>query len=61
VYVDISKTIKQKCDAMALYESELPPFPHPRSQKALMTIAQRWGINVGMEYAEAFILVRELL
>jgi LmbE family N-acetylglucosaminyl deacetylase len=61
VYVDISKTVKKKCDAMAFYESEFFPFPHPRSPRALMTIAERWGINVGMEYAEAFALVRELL
>lgn len=61
VYVDIADTIEQKCKAMELYESEIRPYPHPRSAEALRVNAQHWGIYVGMEYAEAFSLVRELL
>ena len=58
VFVDISATLETKVQAMALYESEARPFPHPRSPEALRAIAWRWGSVVGVEAAEAFELVR---
>ena len=58
VFVDISATLEPKVQAMALYQSEARPFPHPRSSEALRAIAQRWGSVVGVEYAEAFELIR---
>ena len=61
VFVDISATLETKVRAMALYESEARPFPHPRSPQALRAIAQRWGSAVGVEAAEAFELVRVVL
>lgn len=57
VFVDISDTIEAKVQAMQLYESEVQPFPHPRSIKNLKIIAQRWGSNVGLNTAEAFELI----
>jgi LmbE family N-acetylglucosaminyl deacetylase len=61
VYVDITDTIVRKCKAMGLYKSEARPYPHPRSTKALKIKAQNLGVHVGMAYAEAFSLVRELI
>jgi LmbE family N-acetylglucosaminyl deacetylase len=58
VFVDINETIEQKLDAFMCYESEIREFPHPRSLKALKNIARGWGSKVGMEYAEAFELIR---
>ncbi len=60
VFVDVSETISEKIRTMAYYEGESRPFPHPRSSEALRIIAQRWGIAVGLEYAEAFELVRSI-
>ena len=60
VFVDISATQETKMQAMALYESEARPFPHPRSPKALRAIARRWGSTVGVEAGEAFELVRSM-
>ena len=60
VFVDISATLETKVQAMALYESEARPFPHPRSPEALQAIARRWGSAVGVEAAEAFELVRSV-
>jgi LmbE family N-acetylglucosaminyl deacetylase len=57
-FVDISATLETKIQAMALYESEARPFPHPRSPEALRAIARRWGSVVGLEAAEAFDLIR---
>ena len=60
VFADISATLDQKIAAMATYESEARPFPHPRSGRALRAIAERWGSTAGLEAAEAFELVRAI-
>ena len=52
--------LETKVRAMALYESEARPFPHPRSPEALRALARRWGSAVGLEAVEAFELVREV-
>ena len=60
VFVDISATLETKVQAIALYESEARPFPHPRSAEALRALARRWGSVVGLEAAESFVLARSL-
>ena len=65
VYIDISATLDEKLRAFEAYRttfiSEVRPYPHPRSPEALRVYAQQRGIAVGMQAAEAFILVRDLL
>lgn len=60
VFVDISATLENKVQAMALYKSEARPFPHPRSPRVIDAIARRWGSVVGCEAAEAFELIRTI-
>lgn len=60
VFVDIKDTIEQKLEAFRYYESELKEFPHPRSLEALKNNAKQWGSKVGLEYVEAFELIRAL-
>lgn len=60
VFVDVSPIIETKIQAMQIYASEVRPFPHPRSPEALQAIARRWGSVVGVEYAEAFELIRSV-
>lgn len=60
VFVDIGGTIDKKLKAMRCYQSEIRDYPHPRSIKALKTIAARWGTVVGKEYVEAFELIRRV-
>lgn len=60
VFVDISETLEIKIKAMALYESEVRNFPHPRSSKSLRAIAHRWASVVGCEAVEAFELIRAI-
>ncbi len=60
VFVDITNTIEVKINAMQMYETEKRAFPHPRSPDALRTIARRWGSVTGLEYAEAFELIRSI-
>lgn len=60
VFRDISDTIDRKISALSCYESEIRTFPHPRSPEVLRINAQRWGSVVGVEYAEAFELIRSV-
>ena len=60
VFVDIGDTLETKIRAMQLYETEIRPFPHPRSWESLRANAQRWGSVAGCHAAEAFQLIRSL-
>jgi LmbE family N-acetylglucosaminyl deacetylase len=60
VFQDITATIDRKIEAMQLYETEVRPFPHPRSPEALRACSRRWGTVIGVEAAEAFQLVRSV-
>jgi len=61
VYVDIKNTLKYKIKAMACYRSELKEFPHPRSVKGITVLSEKRGMEAGLENAEAFILVKEII
>lgn len=61
VYFDISDTLEAKIKGMGCYKSESAKYPHPRSPESLSALAQHRGSNVGMKYAEAFMLLREVL
>lgn len=60
VFVDISATLERKVQAMELYESEVRPFPHPRSPEALRALARWRGSMAGLKAAEAFALIRSV-
>ncbi|WP_132057807.1 PIG-L deacetylase family protein [Halorussus amylolyticus] len=57
-YVDISETIELKIQAMSEIDTEIEEWPHPRSEKGIRTKAQQRGMEVGMDYAEAYRIVR---
>lgn len=59
-FVDISQTINDKLKAMECYTTEIREYPHPRSLRALKSRAEYWGQIAGVEYAEAFELVRKI-
>lgn len=58
VFYDISETIDIKLRALEEYKTELREYPHPRSLEGVKFIAKCWGVKVGLEYAEAFKVVR---
>ena len=60
VFFDISETMDLKIKAMAEYKTELKEFPHPRSLESIRQNARLWGIKIGLKYAEAFKLVRQV-
>ena len=59
IFVELSqKNVQAKILGMESYKFEKRNYPHPRSPEALRIVSQRYGIQVGCEYAEAFMLVR---
>lgn len=60
-YVDISQTIDIKIKAMEAYKHGLKEFPHPRSIKGIVSLANVRGMTIGVNSAEAFIMVREII
>ncbi|HOL47932.1 MAG TPA: PIG-L family deacetylase, partial [bacterium] len=58
LFIDISETFNEKLEALKIYDSEIRTFPHPRSDEALISIAKRWGATAGLQFAEAFEIIR---
>lgn len=54
------KNLNAKIKGMESYEFEKRSYPHPRSPEALKIQAQRWGVVVGSDFAEAFMLIRSI-
>lgn len=61
IYVDIAEHLATKQKALAVYVSEMRPWPHPRSHEAVEHLARVRGSQCGRDAAEAFALCRELL
>lgn len=57
-YVNIDKWLDKKLAAIRCYETEKREFPHPRSEMALQTLAQKRGTEIGFPCAEAFMILR---
>lgn len=60
LFVDITAFLPQKLAAMELFASQVQPFPHERSLRALESLARLRGATVCREAAEAFVVVRQL-
>jgi len=62
LFFEVKKeNLDAKIMGMEAYEFEKRTYPHPRSPKALEILAQRWGIVIGKEFAEAFVLIRSII
>lgn len=59
IFENIDKTLDKKIAAMSAYKNEIRSNPHPRSPEKIRALAQVRGAAAGMEFAEAFMLVRE--
>lgn len=56
--VDITDFVERKIDAMKCYESQIHPFPAPRSAEALRALALFRGSQAGFGYGEGFHVLR---
>ena len=59
-YINITPQLAQKKQALELYQSELRSYPHPRSPQALDIKAKSRGIEIGVEAAEAFMIIKQI-
>ena len=60
-WVDIESHLDSKLRALEAYAAEMRPFPHARSFEAVEALARVRGASVGLEAAECFMVVRELV
>ncbi|MBM7652292.1 PIG-L deacetylase family protein [Neobacillus cucumis] len=59
-FVDITDTIEDKLNSLQHYDVEMRPFPHPRSYEGVRSLAKVRGMTVGVNYAEAFEVIRRV-
>ena len=59
VFVDIGSVIEKKLLIFGMYGTEIGSPPFPRSAETLRALARVRGAASGVEYAEAFQLIRE--
>ena len=61
VFCDITSFIERKLEIMSLYRTEIQPYPLPRANESIRALARVLGATIGVEYAEAFMLIRDLV
>lgn len=60
-YYDISNYIDSKIKGMNIFRTEIDKHPFPRSEDSIRSLAKIRGSESGYEYAEAFMLIREII
>lgn len=60
VFVDVTKYIERKINAMKLYKSEIGKHPFPRSEANIRALSTYRGATCGHINAEAFLLLKEI-
>jgi len=60
VFVDISEFMDKKIKLMNIYESEIGKHPFPRSERNIRALATYRGATSGCDYAEGFMLIKEI-
>lgn len=61
VFMDITKFAQKKIDIMKLYVGEMGDFPFPRSEKTMLAQMNLRGSIAGVEFSEAFMLLKEIV
>ena len=61
LYIDVKDHMNKKIDALSLYQDEMREHPHPRSIENIIRIAKIRGSECGLDLAERFMIVREVL
>ena len=60
LFVDITSTFSKKLAAIKLYDEEIREEPHSRSIGGIENLAKYRGYQVGLDYAEAFNIVKKI-
>ena len=57
-FVDVTAFMEQKLHVLSIFASEMQEHPFPRSYDNVMALAHFRGASVGVQYAEAFQLIK---
>lgn len=60
IFSDITPYMERKIEILDIYRTEIQSDPMPRAPSALRALARFRGATISVEYAEAFVLIREL-
>ncbi|MBT5399319.1 PIG-L family deacetylase, partial [bacterium] len=60
VFIDISNYMDKKIEIMKVYESEIGEHPFPRSERNIRALGTLRGATCGCDYAESFVLLKEI-
>ncbi len=60
MFVDITDFIEQKIEIMKIYKKETGAHPFPRSDRNIRALATFRGATAGCEYAESFMILKEI-
>ena len=60
LYINISELWKKKLSALSVYDEEIHNSPHARSYDGIENLARYRGNQVGLDYAEAFEILRKI-
>jgi len=61
VFIDISDYFEKKMKIMKIYNSEIMESPLPRSLNTIETLAKYRGSRISKKYAEAFVLLEQII
>jgi LmbE family N-acetylglucosaminyl deacetylase len=54
------ESVERKLAALDAYEDEMRAWPHSRSVRAVRALLEHRGAQIGVEAAEAFVLIRHI-
>ena len=60
LFIDISEYMDKKIELMKIYASDMGEHPFPRSERNIKALATYRGAIANCEYAESFMLVKEI-
>ena len=58
--IDITKFLKKKIEAFKMYKEEIKKAPHSRSLLGIKTLASYRGVQNGIQYGEAFEILKKI-
>ena len=60
LFIDITNEWTEKSNSLEAYASEMKDYPHTRSIEGIKNLSKIRGNQVGLEFAEAFEVIRKI-
>lgn len=61
IFIDSTEFHQKRLEIMKIYDDEIMELPLPRSMETIENLARYRGSRIGVKYAEAFMLIEEIL